>query len=182
MHRTILCFFLIVVTTCTICGAPAYAAKEFLTEAEITSIRKAQVIDERVHAYMRAAALRLQTAKERLVGKESKEGDPLEFFTPEEMLDGYNRILQSVMTNLDEAFRSGRNQQITLDALTILQLSAKSALEQLKTIKKLAEKKEKEKLWDLVNEAIELTDGAYKGAEEGLTRLSAPPGKKQPQE
>jgi hypothetical protein len=68
-------------------------AKEFLTPQEIAKIQDAQEIDKRVKVYLEAAALRLKTISDRLAGKESVAGDPLEFFSLEDMLDGYYRIL-----------------------------------------------------------------------------------------
>ena len=82
-------------------------AKEFLTSKEIDRIQDAQSIDARVKIYLEAAELRLKTAEDRLVGKEPAEGDPLEFFTPEELIDSYFRIIKSVMMNLDEVEEKG---------------------------------------------------------------------------
>ena len=78
-------------------AVPSSLAKEFLTPDEIFKIQEAQEVEKRIKIYMDAAALRLKTAEERLQGKESVAGDPLEFFTVQEMLDGYNRIIRSVM-------------------------------------------------------------------------------------
>ncbi len=64
-------------------------SKEYLTQDEITKIQDAQEIDQRTKLYMQAAALRLKVAEERLNGKESVPEDPMEFFSVEDMLEGY---------------------------------------------------------------------------------------------
>ncbi len=149
--------------------------KEFLTEAEIAEVREAQEIDKRVKVYMKADALRLKTAEERLTGIESAEGDPLEFFTPEEMLDGYSQILDSVMTNLDAAYQNPRTDADDLrKALTSLKDGTEKAEKPLAALKKLAEEKNKEELWNLINKALDLTSGAHDGAVSGLATISAP--------
>ncbi len=159
-------------------AAPSSPGKEFLTDEEIEKIQDAQAIDERLKVYMQAAALRLKTAEERLQGKESEENDPLEFFMPEDMLDGYYRILRSVMMNLDEAFQKSNSDRAKVrKALKTLKGATEDAVNELKILKKLAEEKQKEELWNLVNQAIDITNGAHEGAEYGLSQLSDAPDK-----
>ena len=79
--------------------------REFLTEKEIEQIQVNNEIHIRVKLYLDFAASRLKVAEERLSGKESEPGDPFEFFTPEDMLAGYYRILESVMLNLEDAYQ-----------------------------------------------------------------------------
>jgi len=83
--------------------AQKLATREYLTPDEITKIQDAQEIDLRIKIYLQAGALRLKAAEERLNGKESAPGEPLEFYSVEEMLDGYYQIVRSVMINLDDA-------------------------------------------------------------------------------
>jgi len=158
--------------------AASVSAKEFLTEKEIASIQDTQAVDARVKIYLDAAALRLKSAEDRLVGKEPAEADPLEFFTPEDMLDGYFRIIKSVMMNLDAAAeKAGPNRTLLGKALKTLKSSTEKNAEQLQILKKIAEEKRKEELWNLVNNAIGITNGALEGAEYGLTKHPAPPEK-----
>src|SRR5438093_2478665 len=91
----------------TLCAAAVLSvpAKEFLTDLEITKIQEAADVEKRIKIYLEAGALRLKTVEDRLYGRESAPGDPLEFFSIEEMLDGYFRIIRSVMFNVDEAFQ-----------------------------------------------------------------------------
>ncbi len=153
--------------------------KEFLTEKEIALIQQAQEIDERTKVYMNAAALRLKTAEDRLVGKEPAAGDPLEFFTPEDMLDGYYQIIKSVMMNMDEAFQKPHaDREKVRKALNTLKAGTESGGKELEILKKIAEEKKKEDLWNLVNNAIDITSGAHEGAEYGLSKLPAAPDKK----
>lgn len=152
-------------------AAPGAQAREFLTPKEIQRIQDAQEIDERVKIYLEAAALRIKTAEERLTGKESQTGDPLEFFSVEEMLDGYYRCLRSVMINLDDAAQNPRTAPERLKkALKGLRESTEKAAKDLEVLKKLAEEKRLEKAWNLVNQAIDITQGAREGAELGLSR------------
>jgi hypothetical protein len=183
LAKTVLFF-----TICIFFAAPAGAAKEFLTGKEIEKIQDTYEIDARVRIYMEAAALRLKTAEERLTGKESAPGDPLEFFTPEDMLDSYYRILKSVMTNIDDAARNPkRDNGITIDgrvmvndkqrigkALKQLKSETEKDLEELLILKRIAEEKKNEHLWDLINEAVEITNGAHEGAGYGLSKQPSP--------
>jgi hypothetical protein len=149
--------------------------REFLTPQEIEKIQDAQEIDKRVKIYMEAASLRLTTAEERLNGKESSPGDPLEFFTVEEMVDGYYRILKSVMANVDDVASRPFSDRKALDqALQTLKTTTGEAVKQLEILKKLAEDKQREELWNLVNRAIDIAKGAHEGAEAALAGRSTP--------
>jgi len=150
---------------------PADAAKEFLTPAEILKIQDAPEIDKRIKIYLEAAALRLKTAEERLGGKESGAGDPLEFFTVEEMVEGYYRILRSVMFTLDDAVERPKDPDALAKALKNLKDRTEKDAKSLEILHKIAEEKKKEELWNLVNQATEIASGAHDGAEGGLTRF-----------
>jgi hypothetical protein len=157
--------------------APVRSApdKEFLTPKEIEKIQDAQEIDQRVKIYLDAAALRLRTAEERLGGKESEPGDPLELFSVEEMVDGYYRILKSVMLNLDDAYQKRDTDKNMLGkALKNLRDSTEWAEKVLLALKKSAEEKRNEELWNLVNQSIDISKGAHEGAELGLSKNPAP--------
>jgi hypothetical protein len=155
--------------------AAAFPEKEFLTDKEIAKIQDAQEIDERTRIYLNAAALRLKTAVERLTGTEPEPGDPLEFFTPEDLIDGYYRIIRSVMYNLDEASQKPKGEREKLGkALKSLKGSTENAGKELEILKRIAEEKQKEELWKLVNNAIDITNGAHEGAEYGLSKQPTP--------
>jgi hypothetical protein len=150
---------------------PTAPGKEFLTPKEIEQIQDAQEIDRRVKVYLEAAALRLKTAEDRLGGKEAEPGDPLEFNTVEEMVDAYYRILKSVMINLDDAYQKPQADREKLSkALKELKSSTEWAGKVLISLKKTAEEKQKEELWNLVNQSIDITNGAREGAELGLSK------------
>jgi hypothetical protein len=157
---------------CGFLGTRGYAGKEFLTDKEIDTIQLHQEIHLRVKFYLEFAESRLKTAEARLNGVESVAGDPLEFFTPEEMVDGYYRILRSVMMNLDEAYQKSdpRDRPIVRRALKNLKVSTENALKRLEILKKIAEEKKMEELWNMVNNAIDVTNGAHEGAELGISR------------
>jgi hypothetical protein len=176
MHRTSLSWpVCLAVLISLVLSSTASPRKEFLTDKEIEQIQDTQAVDARVKIYLEAAALRLKTAEDRLVGKESVAGDPLEFFAPEDMLEGYLGIIKSVMMNLDEAVeKPGPNQALVGKGLKALKSATEKAAVQLPILKKIAEEKRKEELWNLVNDAIELTDAANEGAKYGLTKHPAP--------
>jgi hypothetical protein len=174
---------------------PPGFGKEFLSEKEIQSLQDNRGIDKRIKIYMEAAALRLKVAEERLTGKESAPGDPLEFFTPEDMIDGYYRILKSVEHNLDDAANMNaaalaRERKLAEDcpscgtgvptsetlgkALKNLKSETEKDTVQLLILKKIAEEKQKEELWKLVNDALDITKEAHEGAEYGLIKHPAP--------
>jgi len=152
---------------------PCTEGKEFLTEQEIAKIQDAREIDQRIQVYMDAALLRLSTTEDRLNGKESKPGDPLEFFSVEEMIEGYRRIMRSVMFNIDEAYQHPSTPRGKLEkALKSLQQTTEKGAKELEIFKKAAEEKLKEELWNQVNLAIEVNEGCRQGAQLGLRQLS----------
>jgi hypothetical protein len=165
-----------VLSTLLIC---AYAQKEALTRAEIEKIQDAQDIEKRGKIYLDAAGLRLRAAEERLNGQEAAEGDPLEFFTVEDMLDGYFQILKSVMLNLDDAAQKKViDQEKLTKALKNLKDATEKATRPLDALKKMAEEKKLEKVWNLTNRAIDINKGANEGAEMALASRPALPEKK----
>lgn len=176
MRRILLLFSILAAAAVLIPASSGSPEKEFLTAKEIELIQDCQEIDRRVKIYLDAAEFRLKEAEERLHGKESEAGDPFEFFSVEDMLDGYYRILRSVMLNLDAAFqKGGPDREKVRSALKNLKKTTERTAKDLEILKKIAEEKLKEELWNLVNKAIDITDGAHEGAESGLSRLPAAP-------
>lgn len=159
--------------------ASASPDKDFLTDAEITVIQDNQEIHLRVKFYLQFAELRLKTAEDKLNGIEPAAGDPFELLTPEEMLNAYYRILRSVMINLDDTYSHGNNRNMPKirQALKTLKSSSEKALVQLNILKRIAEEKKKEELWDLVNQAIDVTEAAREGAEAALAKDPDTPAK-----
>ena len=145
--------------------------KEFLTPKEIEKIQEAQEIDARIKVYVEASALRLQTAEDRLAGKESKTGDPFEFFSVEDLMDGYNRILHAVMMNLDDASDKPSTDPNKLQtAFKKLKSGAEAAVKPLEVLKKTAEDQRREELWMLIGKAIEANDAALEGASKSIKK------------
>jgi hypothetical protein len=162
-----------------LCLAAAPAAKEYLTPKEIELIQDAQEIDRRVKILLDAAGLRLKEAEERLNGKESEPGDPLEFFSVEDMLEGYHQIIRSVMLNLDGAVQNPKTEPGRIGkALGNLKESGQKFEKSLAILKRMAEEKRREMLWNLADGALEITAGAREGAEEGLKKYKEEPKKK----
>ena len=149
-------------------------ARDFLTVREIARLQNTQDIDKRTKIYMEAASLRLSTAQERFDGKESEPGDAMEFFSREDMLDDYYKIMDRVMLIVDDAFESPRRREnINIKkALQTLKSESTENLKKLFALKKLADEERKKELLDRVNQAIDITGGVLDGAEEGLSILA----------
>jgi hypothetical protein len=170
VKKNVLSLSLALSLTVTVTGIFARPAGEFLTEEEIELIQINQKVDSRIKLYLKAAALRLKSTEARLRGKETEPGDPLEYFTPEDMLDGYYRILNSVMFNLDDAYQNVNRENNRLKkALKALQKSTKESLSELEFLEKLAKEQNKSELLRLIRRAIEITNGAHEGAADALS-------------
>jgi hypothetical protein len=155
--------------------ATGIPAKDVLTEKESIAIQENREISRRVDLYMDAAMLRLKTAEERLAGKEPEQGDPFEFFMPEDLVQNYIRLLRTLMYNIDDVYQRPRKDQNIGKALKSLKGNTEKAGKELERLKKIAEDQEKEQLWNLVNQAIDLTSEALKGSEDGLSQPSSSP-------
>ncbi|MDR0310448.1 MAG: hypothetical protein LBJ21_02565 [Acidobacteriota bacterium] len=149
-------------------------ARDFLTDQEITRMQKTQDIDRRTDIYMAAATLRLRSAQDRFEGKESEPGDAMEFYSQEDMLGDYYKIIERVMLIVGDAFESPRSRENVNIKKALNKLKSKSSdnLKRLFTLQKLAEEKQKEDLWHGINRAIDITGGVLDGAEEGLSALA----------
>jgi len=170
MKQVVLLLSLALLWTIHIADASTRPAREFLTEEEIELIQIKQDIDPRVKTYLRAAEMRLKATEARLLGEETEPGDPLEYFTPEDMLDGYYRILDSVMSNLDNANQRAYGDGIGIQkALKELRKKTKESLRMLEFLEKLAKKQEKKELLRLIGRAMEITNGAHEGAAYALS-------------
>jgi hypothetical protein len=153
---------------------PGACARDFLTDTEITKMQRTQDIDKRTGIYMDAASLRLRAALDRFEGKESEPGDAMEFYSQQDMLDDYYKIMERVMLVVGDAFESPRRREnINIKkALQTLKSESSGNLKRLSALMKLAEEKRKEEVWDKVNRAIDITGGVLDGAEEGLSILA----------
>jgi hypothetical protein len=172
-------FLVAFVAAAMVSMVPGREHKEFLTPKEIEKIQDVQEIDGRVKIYMDAAEQRLKTAEERLGGKEPEEGDPFEFFTPEDLVYGYHEIIKSVTLNIDGAIQTPRvGKDKIRKALKTLKDSSESSSRELAVLKRIAEEKKKEELWDLVQQAIEITQEAREGAENALAGMKDAPDQK----
>lgn len=143
--------------------------REFLTEEEITLIQIKQRIDPRIKAYLEFASMRLKSAESRLLGEETEPGDPLEYLTPEDMLDGYYQIMNSVMLNLQDAHEGIREDTNSIrKALKELRKRTEESLRRLEFLKRLAQDREDKELLRLIGRAEEITKGAHEGAAHAL--------------
>jgi len=167
--RRVLCSLLFILI---VSGTDA-DARDFLTDKEIELIQDAQAVDNRTRIYMEAAALRLKTVQDRLNGKESAPGDPMEFFSVEDMLDDYCRIFRSVILIADDAFQNRRRKENANISKALKTLKSESAkrMKELEALKPIAEEKQGKEFIKRVNQAIEITEEAFEGAQEGLSLL-----------
>jgi hypothetical protein len=137
-------------------------------------MQNTQDIDRRTVIYMDAAILRLNSALDRFEGKESVPGDAMEFFSQEDMLDDYCKIMDRVMLVVGDAFESPRRREnINIKkALNTLKSESPNNLKKLAALMKHAEEKQKKDLWIRVSQAIDITRGVLDGSEEGLSILA----------
>ncbi len=167
---------LLLLSAVTLAGAEA--PREFLTAEEIALLQIKQRIDVRTDLYLRAALLRLKSAEARLRGEETEPGDPLEYLTAEDMLDGYYRILHSVMVNLEDAYRPATaDLDRVRKALKQLRQRAEESMRRLDSLEALARRRNDGQLLRLIERAREITAGAHEGAREALReKTDAPAG------
>jgi len=166
--------FLAVLAVVFFAAADGALARDFLTEQEIALMRKNQDIDKRTGIFMNAAALRLNTVLDRFEGIESKPGDALEFFSQEEMLDDYYKIIEHVMLVVRDAFESPRRRENVniKKALQTLKSESPQYLEKLAALKIFAGEKQKKNLLNRLSQAIDITEGLLEGAEDGLLSIA----------
>ena len=167
-------YIAIIFTLLFFAAASGAVARDFLTAQENVLLQKNQDIDKRTGIFMDAAALRLGTALDRFEGRESEPGAALEFFSQEEMLDDYCKIIDNVMLVVGDAFESPRRKENTniKKALQTLKSESSGNLKKLAVLKNFSEEKRKKELLNRVNQAIEVTEDLLDGAEEGLAKLS----------
>jgi hypothetical protein len=161
--------WLAILLAAAVCSASGRSPGEFLTDEEIDLIRIKQEIAPRVEYYLQAALLRLESTQARLLGEETIPGDPMEYFTPEGMLDGYYRILNSVMLNLEDSFQRGRSDRAGIKkALKELRKRTEESRRLLENLKKLAEERDDKEMGRLILRAIDITNSAHEGAVHAL--------------
>lgn len=151
----------------------ATSGRELLTGKEIEQLRLYRELDKRVEIYLKAAELRLDTLRQRLAGQESKEGDPLEFQSTLDLLEGYISAMRSIMANIDEAVGYRYKKEFgreLVKALEKLKESSEKYQPRLEEILKEAAKRKDQQLYRQAERAIELTRGASEGASIGLER------------
>lgn len=149
----------------------ARSAAEFLTDEEIELVQITQKINSRVDVYLRAAALRLDSAEARILGEETEPEDPLEYLTPEDMLDGYYRIIDSVMLNLENTYNKTKIVEGDLrKALKDLRTHTKKSLRKLEFLEEIAKEQDRKELLRLIHRAIDITNGAHEGAAHALKK------------
>lgn len=170
MKRSFITLVAVILLSGTFADAFGYREREFLTEAEIDAIRRNQKIDPRVKLYLRAASQRLMSAQSRLSGQETLPEDPLEYLTPEDMLDGYYKILNSVMFNLEDASEKFPPDRGGIrKALKHLRDQMKKMIPELEFMEIRAVEREDKEMARLIKRAKDLSNAALEGAEQALS-------------
>jgi hypothetical protein len=179
LKRLLLGFLIGAISVVPALSSSARGSREFLTEEEIALVQAKQKIGPRVEYYLRIAALRLESARARLQGEETLPGDPLEYFTPEDMLDGYYKIMNSVMLNLEDAYRkSGYDAASMQKVMKELRDRTEEGGRSLEVLETLAKERDDEQLLRLIARAKEITTGAHEGAAEALQAIEEESGEK----
>ncbi len=168
--------FLVLAAAILVNGVPAgFGAADPLLEKEVGQLRDNQDLVKRADLYNKFALLRLETAKKRMQGAESKEGDPFEFHSIEDLISGYSQAMRSFESNIDDvtAFKNYDVSKIN-SALTKLKSGAEKSRPFLDEALQYAIMKKDESLYNTVKEALEITDAAVEGAKAGLEKFKNP--------
>ena len=141
------------------------------TDREYEKIQLAQELPKRVDAFLEIARHRMRELRRRLEKKEwkDKKPNPLEFFTPAQLVHAYWRALEGVMVNIDEKARyhSAPEKEIR-KTLKKLNSSVLDFMPQLEPIQQWAKRTGDEELIREVLQAEKTTEIARKGSQLGL--------------
>lgn len=191
---------LTVAVTSALMMAPAYAQKrDYFTELEVADIREAQEIGHRTEVLLEIAGRRLAGLDPEETDTDDSSGGPgfgsklgrvfITIFSPQaaaeiaaveeerarleddlaghtraDLLRGYYQALEETMDNIDDAHERGRGD--VRDSLRTLKDFSEAALDLLRDVEPESEDEE-----DALEEALEQTEIAFKGAEKALETL-----------
>jgi hypothetical protein len=172
-HQTCLLLFLLLSMIFISPLSQAGHAKDFLTDKEIELLQETQSVANRARIYMDAAALRLETAKDKLSNKEYEAGDPMELLTPEDVIGAYCKILRSIQLNVEYAIETPqrRGSESAGKALKTLKEETGKALKELDVLRQMAEEKQRDPLLNSINDAIDITNDIIDDTNEKLAQL-----------
>jgi hypothetical protein len=149
------------------------SARDYLTDKEIELIQDTQSVASRARIYMEAAALRIKTAQDKLSNKEYAEGDPMEFLTPEDVLNDYGKILRSLQFTLESAIESPRHKgyETIGKALKYLKEETPKELRELKVLLQIAVEKHRDTFAERIKDAIDATQDFLEDVNEKSSEL-----------
>jgi len=141
------------------------------TEEEYTRIQYAQELVKRVDAFLKIAESRLDEIDRRRKGQEwdKKEPNPLELYTYEDLLHGYYRAVEGIMTNIDSRARSGAEEEKNIrKSLKKLDEKIDGFMTRLQDLESLVRESMDERLYKKYTAALRSSEIARKGAHLGL--------------
>ncbi|MFQ5740356.1 MAG: hypothetical protein ACE5JX_15215 [Acidobacteriota bacterium] len=144
------------------------------TQAEYEKIQLAQKLSNRVKVFLKIAESRLREISTRIRDHQEKEQDPkesnpLEFFTPAQMVHAYSKAIDGVMVNIDDrAKRKTESKKEIHKSLKQLNKRILKFIPQLEAFQEFALQTRDEELYREVQKAMKTSDIARKGSQLGL--------------
>jgi hypothetical protein len=153
-------------------SAQALQIQEWMTPAEIEKFRDEQDLAKRTGLYMNAAKLRLEQAAERLSGKNSAEGDPLEFHSVTDLIWGCRSAIRAAMLGIQDQVTYKKAESVeVIKALKELKSTTEGLLPELERVQKLALEKRDEALYKAVKECAQYADSAARGSKDAIEKM-----------
>jgi hypothetical protein len=167
MARTlasIRCCALVIIGLAFLFCAPVEAQKrDHLTEQEIELVREAQVIDQRIMVFIKAADRRLLVLTTPNATQKKKEEElwgPLPTGTKLELLTDYKRILEEAEEKLDDAYERSAKNELVPKALSKFKEAVTRHITQLRALApQVTDPKGQRALAEAIEEAETVTKG-----------------------
>jgi hypothetical protein len=121
--------------------------------------------------FLKIATARLDEIDRRREGREwdEEEPNPLEFYTYEDLLHGYDRAINGIMTNIDEKARTNAAKEKDIrKALKNLKENIDKFIPRLQALEDLVREQKDLAFYKQYREALRSSDIARKGALYGL--------------
>ncbi len=149
-------------------------AQDWLTPLELEQFRETEGGDKRIAFYLKVIKLRIESASQRLAGKSSKPGDPLEFFSINDMANSCFQALRASMVEIQDqiSYRHLRGPEL-VGGLKALKAAAKSLQPFFQNMQKVAIEKKDETLYKMAKDGLEYCDSALRGVETALKKYGA---------
>lgn len=153
-------------------AARAGQIQEWMTPAEIEKFRDEQDLSKRTGLYMSAAKLRLEKAGERLSGKNSAEGDPLEFHSVTDLILGCRSAIRAAMLGIQDqvTYKKAESEEV-IKALKELKSTTEGIMPELERVQKLALEKRDEALYKAVKDCAQYADSAARGSKDAIEKM-----------